>query len=90
LIYCSLRPRIGDGWAIYNFLPERLPVNEQKVEIFILLLNSVFSAWNYCSTTNKKLIKCTSRPAIANANVGRIFIFVNRLKFLKSFLCPKQ
>jgi hypothetical protein len=41
---CRLRPRIGDGWAIYNFLPERLPVNEQKVEIFILLLNSVFSA----------------------------------------------
>jgi len=38
------RPRIGDGWAIYNFLPERLPVNEQKVEIFILLLNRVFSA----------------------------------------------
>jgi len=35
----SQRPRIGDGWAIYNFLPERLPVNEQKVEIFILLLN---------------------------------------------------
>jgi hypothetical protein len=32
------------AWAIYNFLPERLPVNEQKVEIFILLLNSVFSA----------------------------------------------
>jgi hypothetical protein len=25
---------VGDGWAIYNFLPERLPVNEQKVEIF--------------------------------------------------------
>ena len=38
------RPRIGDGWAIYNFLPERLPVNEQKAEIFILLLNRVFSA----------------------------------------------
>jgi hypothetical protein len=38
------RPRIGDGGAIYNFLPERLPSNEQKVEIFILLLNSVFSA----------------------------------------------
>jgi len=38
------RPRIGDGWAIYNFLLERLPVNEQKVEIFILLLNRVFSA----------------------------------------------
>jgi hypothetical protein len=32
------------SWAIYNFLPERLPVNEQKVEIFILLLNRVFSA----------------------------------------------
>jgi hypothetical protein len=46
------------------------PVNEQKVEIFILLLNSVFSARNYCRITNKKLIKCTSRPAIANANVG--------------------
>jgi len=41
---CYQRPRIGDGWAIYNFLPERLPVNEQKVEIFILLFNSVFSA----------------------------------------------
>jgi hypothetical protein len=42
--YSSLRSRIGDGWAIYNFLPERLPVNEQKVDIFILLLNKVFSA----------------------------------------------
>jgi len=42
--YCLQRSRIGDGWAIYNFLPERLPVNEQKVEIFILLLNRVFSA----------------------------------------------
>jgi len=41
---CSQRPRIGDGWAIYNFLPEPLPVNEQKVEILILLLNSAFSA----------------------------------------------
>jgi hypothetical protein len=29
-------------------------------------------------------------PDIANANVGRIFIFVSRLKFLKSFLSPKQ
>jgi hypothetical protein len=29
------RPGIGDGWAIYNFRPERLPVNEQKVEIMI-------------------------------------------------------
>jgi hypothetical protein len=53
------RPRIGDGWAIYNFLLERLPVNEQKVEIFILLLNSVFSAWNYSPIANKKLMKCT-------------------------------
>jgi hypothetical protein len=43
---CAQRPRIGDGWAIYNFLPERLPVNEQKVEIFILLLNREFSARN--------------------------------------------
>jgi hypothetical protein len=43
------------------------PVNEQKVEIFILLLNKVFLARNYSPTTNKKLIKCTSRPAIANA-----------------------
>jgi len=43
-VNCSLRPRIGDGWAIYNFLLERLPVNEQKVEIFILLLNREFSA----------------------------------------------
>jgi hypothetical protein len=24
-----------DGRAIYNFLPERLPVNEQKAEILI-------------------------------------------------------
>jgi hypothetical protein len=67
---CPQRPRIGDGWAIYNFLPERLPVNEQKVEIFILLLNSVFSARNCCRIMNKKLTKCTSRPAIANANVS--------------------
>jgi hypothetical protein len=50
---CSLRSRIGDGWAIYNFLPERLPVNEQKAEIFILLLNSVFSA----GTTAQKRTK---------------------------------
>jgi hypothetical protein len=50
------------------------PVNEQKVEIFILLLNSVFSARNCCTITNKKLMKCTSRPAIANANVGSSFL----------------
>jgi hypothetical protein len=29
-----------------NFQPERLPVNEQKVEIIILLLNRDFSARN--------------------------------------------
>jgi len=51
------------------------PVNEQKVEIFILLLNTVLSAWNYCPIANKKLMKCTSSPAIANALVGRIFHF---------------
>jgi len=43
------------------------PVNEQKAEIFILLLNRVFSALNYSPITNKKLMKRTSRPAIANA-----------------------
>jgi hypothetical protein len=48
------------------------PVNEQKVDIFILLLNKVFSARNYCQIVNKKLMKCTSRPAIAN--VGCSFI----------------
>jgi hypothetical protein len=58
------RPRIGDGWTIYNFLAERLPVNEQKADIFILLLNRVFSARNYSPIANKKLMKCTSRPAI--------------------------
>jgi hypothetical protein len=36
VLYDAQRPRIGDGWAIYDFLLERLPVNEQKVEIFIL------------------------------------------------------
>jgi hypothetical protein len=36
------------------------PVNEQIVEIFILLLNRIFSAGNYSPTTNKKLMKCTS------------------------------
>jgi len=56
-IVCAQRPRIGDGWAIYNFLPERLLVNEQKTEIFILLLNSVFSAWNHSPIANKKLVK---------------------------------
>jgi hypothetical protein len=65
--YYAQRPRIGDGWAIYNFLLERLPVNEQKVEIFILLLNRIFSAGYYSRIANKKLMKCTSRPAIANA-----------------------
>jgi hypothetical protein len=50
-------------------------VNEQKVEISILLLNREFSARNYCPITNKKLMECTSRPAIANALVGRIFHF---------------
>jgi hypothetical protein len=43
------------------------PVNEQKAEIFILLLNRVFLAGNYCSKANKKLMKCTSSPANANA-----------------------
>jgi len=36
------------------------PVNEQKVEISILLLNSVFSARNYSPIANKKLMKYTS------------------------------
>jgi hypothetical protein len=63
-LYSRLRPRIGDGWTIYNFLSERLPVNEQKADIFILLLNRVFSARNYSPIANKKLMKCTSRPAI--------------------------
>ena len=27
---CIQRPRIGDGWAIYNFLPERLPSKRTK------------------------------------------------------------
>jgi hypothetical protein len=41
-------------------------VNEQKVEIIILLLIKEFLARNYSQIANKKLIKCTSRPAIAN------------------------
>jgi len=36
------------------------PVNEQKVEIFILLLNRVFLARNYSPIANKKLMKRTS------------------------------
>jgi hypothetical protein len=43
------------------------PVNEQKVEIFILMLNREFSVRNYGRIANKKLMKCTSRPANANA-----------------------
>jgi len=54
------------SWTV-KVLPEPCTVNEQKVEIFILLLNRVFSARNYCPIANKKLMKCTSRPAIANA-----------------------
>src|SRR5690348_4386091 len=82
----------GNGHALamagqfITFCRNFCSVNEQKVEIFILLLNSVFSARNCCPITNKKLMKCTSRPAIANALVGRIFHFVNRLKFLKVFV----
>jgi hypothetical protein len=55
------------------------PLNEQKVHIFILLLNSVFSARNCCSITNKKLMKCTSRPAIANALVVRSLLSAYKL-----------
>jgi hypothetical protein len=50
------------------------PVNEQKVEIFILLLDRVFPAWNCCSITNRKLMICRSAPAITNASVVRCFI----------------
>jgi hypothetical protein len=50
-----------------NFSPNKSTVNEQKAEIFILQLNREFSARNYSPIANKKLMKCTSRPAIANA-----------------------
>ena len=66
------------------------PVNEQKAEIFILLLNRVFSARNYCQIANKKLMKCTSRPAIANANVGSSFsstVVKNYHIFHQCFVC---
>ncbi len=43
-----------------TFSPNVSPVNEQKVEIFILLLNRIFSARDCCRIANKKLIKCTS------------------------------
>jgi hypothetical protein len=36
------------------------PVNEQKVEIFILQFIKEFSAWNYSPIANKKLMKCRS------------------------------
>ena len=42
------------------FCPNVCPVNEQKVEIIILLLNREFSARNYSPIANKKLMKCTS------------------------------
>jgi len=43
-----------------TFCPNVCPVNEQKVEIFILLFNREFSAGNYSPTANKKLITCSS------------------------------
>jgi hypothetical protein len=49
------------------FCPNKSTVNEQKAKNSILLLNRVFSARNYSPIANKKLMKCTSRPAIANA-----------------------
>jgi hypothetical protein len=45
------------------------PVNEQKVEIFILLRNREFSA-RATAKQRTKADECTSRPAIANALVG--------------------
>jgi len=42
------------------FCPNVCPVNEQKVEIIILLLNREFSARNCCPIANKKLMKSTS------------------------------
>jgi hypothetical protein len=52
-----------------NFMivsPELKPIEKPKYKIYsIVHLRSV--SRNRCSITNKKLIKCTSRPAIANA-----------------------
>jgi len=52
------------------------PVNEQKVEIFILLFNRVFQPEPLLNNQQKadKMHVC---PAIANALVGRIFSFLS-------------
>jgi hypothetical protein len=59
--------RIGDGWA-FNELSARnkSTVNEQIVEILIHSSIDNFQR-GQLPTANKKLMKCTSRPAIANA-----------------------
>jgi hypothetical protein len=46
------------------------PVNEQKVEIFILLLISDFFSPELLPNNEQKADECTSRPAIANALVS--------------------
>ena len=73
-----------------TFCPNVCPVNEQKVEIFILLLNSVFSARNCCPITNKKLIKCTSRPAIRQCACYMPFIFLQSLSVISLSSCVSK
>ena len=67
-----LRPRIGDGWAIYNFLPERLPVNEQKAEVFLLLLNREFSA-ELLPNSEQKVDEMHVTPSYCQCDVSHSF-----------------
>jgi hypothetical protein len=49
-----------------NFHPNRQPIEELKVQKMLQAHQRIFSLDN-CPIANKKLMKCPSRPAIANA-----------------------
>jgi len=66
------------------------PVNQQKVEIFILLLNRVFLPEPLLNN-QQKADKVHVTPSYSPMRLlGAFFIFVSRLKFLKRFLSLKQ
>jgi hypothetical protein len=70
LVNYRQRPRIGDGRAIYDFLLERYPVNEQIVEILFCCSIEYFQPKPQ-PNNEQKADKMYVSPAIANANVVR-------------------
>jgi len=76
-----------------TFCPNVCPVNEQKVDIFILLLNRVISDRNPSPIANKKLMKCTSALLLPmRCCTPALYLYVTLRLFInfENLLCNRK